>query len=350
MDREMTYYVEMLEQMNVLDVDDETRNNIFHVLAHLWGTSEASVKYDRVVQELAATFDGVIPEHLLRQRNQDGHTPLHLAAIKQAQTMFRPLIQCGADVNTQTFDGKTAAQLALYNGTDGGHTMLLIDRLPQSEMKTNRKCNPYNFGSTDHNGNTLLHYAVTSSIDPDYVVNIINTVHAKDPHILNALNMCYESPIELAINRLSDEPDRISAVVRFLDLGLNSVKADTLAKIPSGLFEQHVRPIMEKHRGRYSDLISELWILDLLSFVNQPMPSEETYSPTQQQPPTHSVAEFEPQSPSPVTSPVYYGDHDESNRIEGGEFSVEPEYIIMGDDNDTDPFAGLMGFSPPYEE
>ena len=55
---------------------------------------------------------------LIRRRNADGFTPLHLAASQGHTSIVQALLLAGAKLETLTYEGETAASLAQNSGFD----------------------------------------------------------------------------------------------------------------------------------------------------------------------------------------------------------------------------------------
>ena len=100
--------------------------------------------------ELGARIDG---------RDYMGWTPLHWAAWRGHLSSLKALLQCGADVNSQTLDGNAAIMLAVANNSHECVQMLILAGADCSVVR--------------HSQWNILHYAaIGGSIDTVQSLNL----------------------------------------------------------------------------------------------------------------------------------------------------------------------------------
>lgn len=174
-------HVEIVKALIAADADMSPRGLGNRTLLHLAASSKHE-KAHEVVEELIKAYidrgDGVV---VLDEQDEDGRTPLHLAALNGDVETIKVLMKNGADIDIQDkYDGNTALHFAansacaeavktlVENGADVniqdkyGKTALILFA---SKYHDNRETinvltrNGANVNTQDEEGKTALHYA-----------------------------------------------------------------------------------------------------------------------------------------------------------------------------------------------
>lgn len=119
---------------------------------------------------------------VLKARDLDGNTPLHIAVLSGSVESVEALLAAGADVHTTNHHGWTPLESALYgSGDQAGVARALLTA-------------GANAGQRSADGNTLLHAAVaTPGVQPKLVALL-----ARDPSALVVRNEQGQTPLEVA--------------------------------------------------------------------------------------------------------------------------------------------------------
>ncbi|XP_046677393.1 serine/threonine-protein phosphatase 6 regulatory ankyrin repeat subunit C-like [Homalodisca vitripennis] len=180
-----------------------------------------------------------------------GETPLHVAAWKRYSSIFRKLIERGADVNCQNKNGLTVLHIATIIGS-----LPFVDILFKEEVDVNIK---------DVKGNTPLHFAAKSAnstvverlLNKGAVVDCKNDAGQLPLHI--AAKYCNQRPI---FQLLLSEGSEVSAKDKKgrSPLHLAAEKAFLNGAIVHNLLEWGASPLeKDDNDERPSDGASYIW-------------------------------------------------------------------------------------------
>jgi ankyrin repeat protein len=78
----------------------------------------------------------------LDKKNKEGHTPLHLACLKNSAVMVQRLVSAGCNVNAKDNEGNTAIHLASLSGFSEVTAALLTTGKCDLEIKNSNKETP----------------------------------------------------------------------------------------------------------------------------------------------------------------------------------------------------------------
>jgi ankyrin repeat protein len=177
----------------------------------------------KVLKENKATIDA---------QDNEGHTPLHFAAVELRPETIDLLLDAGADANARSKDGSTPLQFAAAVGNSETVSALLKQGARVDEG--------------DNHGYTALHLAAAES---DYLdtVKVLLANHAT----VNIENDEGETPLHLAV--VSEDPDIVKALLssgRGVDVDIKDKQGRTALDIANEDKCTEIARLLVNHRKR----------------------------------------------------------------------------------------------------
>ena len=174
----------LLEYQPELTLSDASKNNILHCVAKLGSELIAKI----IFEHLKSPFPNSFPETFF-EKNQDGCTPLHLAAEFGNESIFSTLLEKGADLYATDTLKQTTLHYSLKNVNKDNRLAIVKLILHQhSNIKVNFiKCQ-------DAKGLSALHTAVKLQYTAE-----VGLILRADPTVVDLEDNELQTPLHLAV-------------------------------------------------------------------------------------------------------------------------------------------------------